>query len=181
MLALSEPSPLILRPQRTSPEKFMLVSYLPRTNLEKSSVLKCLYCLFANLSSRLATSHSLVYHGLVCFRLHMLLFTCLVTPNAWNALLYSTFEKVSMPLSIFNSCEIIPETILCKFAVWLFECSLKSFTLLSFQMSLSITIGTSFTWVMSQFILNVTCIGAWTEQENYSCSIIRNNVHETIA
>ena len=154
---------------------------LPRTNLEKASVQKCVYCLFANLSSRLATSYSLVYHGLVSFRLHMLLFTCLFTSNARNTLLYSTFAKVPMPLSIFNSCEIVSEAILCKFAVWLFKCSLKSFTLLSFQMSLSITIGTSFTWVMSQFILNVTCIGAWTEQENYSCTIIGNNVHETIA
>jgi len=50
---------------------------------------------------------------------------------------------------------------------------------------LSITIDTSFTWIMSQFILNVTCIGAWAEQEKYSCTInylvIANNVQETIA
>ena len=90
-----------------------------------------------------------------------------------------------MPLSIFNSYEIISETILCKFSVWLFKCSLKSFTLLSFQMTLSLTIGISFTWIMSQFILNVTCIGAWAQQEKYSCtinySVIANNVQETIA
>ena len=156
-----------------------------KNQFRKITVLKSVYCLFAKLSSRLATSHSLVYHGLVCFRLHMLLLTRLVTPNAWNALLYSTFAKVSMPWSIFKSCGIISELILCRFAVWLFKCSLKSFTLLPFQTSLSITIGTSFTWIMSQFILNVTCIGAWAQQEKYSCtinySVIANNVQETIA
>ena len=134
---------------------------LPRTNIEKSSVLKCLFCLFANLSSRqplhirscTTDSFAFVY---TCYCLH-----------AWLHQTHGTHSctvRLQMPLSIFNSYEIISETILCKFVVWLFKCSLKSFTLLSFQMTLSLTIGTPFTWVMSQFILNVTCIGAWNKE-----------------
>jgi len=38
-----------------------------------------------------------VYLESVCFRLHILLFTCFVIPNAWNALLYSTSAKCQCP------------------------------------------------------------------------------------